>query len=568
MVYLAATLDWLAMVASRVTRPHRLRGLARLTLLLGLYLGLTTWLSWPLVANLGTALPCVTVVTYRFDPIYVIWALSYETHALGTAASRLFDANIYHPTPSALLYGPAAFGALPYFAPTFALTGNPILAINILFLVAVTATAFALHLVAAAWTGAATAGFVAAWVFLTNGWIWGWAPSAPHYAVLLYLPVIVFLAARPLSARRAVLLVVIVSLQSLTEPVYVAPAVFGPLMLLAIGRLVRRRTAASGAALLAVLLASALLLLPLYSGYARVGAANPALFAQSLWWFTRFIPTFHTMRVSAAGLSGNGTTDASWLLLGLILAGGGAAALGRHRIHQTRGVWCHALLWTAVGLLLSTPTLVLFDRVHLELPFYALLERALPSLAAAVRIPNRLGVTSLIGFALLAGLSVDACGKAAAAWTRSWVAPAVRVVLAAILGAALYGQLRAGVPRLVLWPGPEVNTAALEAIRQGRGPLLEVPVGEGVSPLTPTPNARAMFQSIFHWRPLLNGYSSYSRPSSRSGWHSRAAFRTRKRSRPSCGRPGSRPSWSTSTTSLMRIASAGWRRRGIAAIYA
>src|SRR5262249_42643141 len=47
-------------------------------------------------------------------------------------------------------------------------------------------------------------------------------------------------------------------------------------------------------------------------------------------------------------------------------------------------------------------------------------------------------------------------------------------------------------------------------LRRSREPLLELPV-EGLRPgsISAAANARAMYRSIFHWRPLLNGYSSY-----------------------------------------------------------
>jgi len=44
-------------------------------------------------------------------------------------------------------------GALPYFAPAFLATGNPVLASNLLFLGGVTLTVCAVHRLVAGWTG-------------------------------------------------------------------------------------------------------------------------------------------------------------------------------------------------------------------------------------------------------------------------------------------------------------------------------------------------------------------------------------------------------------------------------
>ena len=60
---------------------------------------------------------------------------------------------MYYPTRYALFYGSTAFGALPYFAPTYLISGNPVLALNLVLLSCVALTAWTLHIVVARWTG-------------------------------------------------------------------------------------------------------------------------------------------------------------------------------------------------------------------------------------------------------------------------------------------------------------------------------------------------------------------------------------------------------------------------------
>src|SRR5262249_25508488 len=48
------------------------------------------------------------------------------------------------------------------------------------------------------------------------------------------------------------------------------------------------------------------------------------------------------------------------------------------------------------------------------------------------------------------------------------------------------------------------------ALRRSSGALLELPLGP--MDVLPPLHARAMYRSIFHWRPLLNGYDSYYPP--------------------------------------------------------
>jgi len=89
-------------------------------------------LTWPLAVRLTTHLPGPKFIC-DFDLRQMIWALSWQTHALFTAPARLFEANIYHPSPHALLYADAGIGALPFFAPVFWATSNPVLSSNLVF---------------------------------------------------------------------------------------------------------------------------------------------------------------------------------------------------------------------------------------------------------------------------------------------------------------------------------------------------------------------------------------------------------------------------------------------------
>ena len=47
----------------------------------------------------------------------------------------------------------------------------------------------------------------------------------------------------------------------------------------------------------------------------------------------------------------------------------------------------------------------------------------------------------------------------------------------------------------------------LERIRETGGPLVELPIG--TSKRSVYSFARSMYRSIFHWQPLITGYSSY-----------------------------------------------------------
>jgi len=89
----------------------------------------------------------------------------------------------------------------------------------------------------------------------------------PHLAALQFFPLIVLLASSNLDRWRSVLaLTALATLQGLTDLVYIAPAVLGPLGILALFRLARRRTRRSGLRVAGVVVASAALLSPVAYG--------------------------------------------------------------------------------------------------------------------------------------------------------------------------------------------------------------------------------------------------------------------------------------------------------------
>src|SRR5262245_21750071 len=207
---------------------------------LSLYIGIVAVRWWPLPLHLGDQLPYIP--QFECDRLYSTWALAWSSHALGTHPGRLADANIYVPARDALFYGPTSFGALVLFAPAYLLSGSPIVAINITFLAGIALTAWLLHLVVHRWARSHLAGMVAASTLLANVWLTRtFVPTTPHLAVLQYWPLIIAAAAAPVASLGATVTLWALALaQCLTDVVYVAPALLGPLALLGVVRLSRR----------------------------------------------------------------------------------------------------------------------------------------------------------------------------------------------------------------------------------------------------------------------------------------------------------------------------------------
>jgi hypothetical protein len=329
-------------------------------------------------------------------------------------------------------------------------------------------------------------------------------PSSPQYAALLYFPWILWLSAKPiLSPGRAILLALLIALQCLVETVYVAPAVVAPIAVLAAVLLLRGETRARGLRLAIALLGGLLLVSPVYLAYLHVMDQNPNLGQQTSWPSDPRAPrSFEDLLLWTFQVP----VSAVWITpLTLILAALGLFAFLRRRRSTTPEGWRRAftqgLLWFVVCLLLSlAPRLRLGDEV-IRLPLGYLQDWF--SALQALRVPGRVALGSLIGLAVLAGVAFAAIE----AWLRTGIADARRasaavIALSAVAGCAAYLQDKELSYPVRLSQSPQVDAALLPALRAGRGPMVVLPP-DGY------PNARAMFQSIYHWRPILNGYSSY-----------------------------------------------------------
>jgi len=485
----------------------RAGGLRCAVLLAAAYAALVAWFTWPLAARAGSAMPC-TLPVCLFDGILSFWALAWETRALVTAPLRLAEANIYHPAPHALFYGHTGLAALPYFAPVYLASGNAVLASNVAFLTALTLTLAATHAAVRRWTGSHLAGLVAAWMVLLNRWyVWGFVATAPHLAVLQYFPPIILLAATPPATGRGWgLLLALVVAQCLTDPMYFTPAVLLPLALVATARLVRPAARPGAVRLLGVVVAGAALVAAASAGYLVIRADNPALATQSLWRSGAVFPDSLRARLVAPG-SPASLPLAMWAFLA---AGAAAflvpAARGRAPAALRRG-WAQATLWSAVAIVIGLAPFVTVGGTLVALP-QAWVTRWVP-LYDFIRTPSRLAVAAVPGLALLGGLAFAQLGSllpAAGRWRRA--GGTGRAAMALGVGLVMWWPHAGGLARppypLVPTPGPSEFT---RLVSEMGGPLLELPIGP--DGMNPNGHAFAMYRSLFHWQPLLDGYASF-----------------------------------------------------------
>jgi hypothetical protein len=164
--------------------------------------------------------------------------------------------------------------------------------------------------------------------------------------------------------------------------------------------------------------------------------------------------------------------------------------------------WGPALFWTVMGLLLTLPPLAKWNGRAIVLP-HAFVDRWTP-IYKILRVTIRLGVGGQVGLALLAAVACAECGRRLPA--------RVGPVFALLVAAVMFGEYAWDGTRLPgrypLMLAPTDPAPILAVLREPGGPLLDVPVGTR-GDWDPSNHARAEFRSTRHWRPILNGYTSY-----------------------------------------------------------
>jgi hypothetical protein len=95
------------------------------------YLLLTLLLMYPLWLK-----PDRTVLAHYADDELLMWVLAWDAHAFVHQPLSIFDANIFYPQRRTLAYSENLIGSAFFAAPILWITGNPVLALNIVALLA------------------------------------------------------------------------------------------------------------------------------------------------------------------------------------------------------------------------------------------------------------------------------------------------------------------------------------------------------------------------------------------------------------------------------------------------
>jgi hypothetical protein len=434
------------------------------------------------------------------------WTLAWVAHQVLNDPARLYHANIFYPERYTLAYSEAMIVQSAMGAPLFWAGASPVLVYNLLLLAGFTLTGWVTCLVLVRWTGDWSAGLVAG---LLNGVNAHTLTRMPHLQALHveFLPLaLVALDAvlREPRAGNAVRLAFWFVLQGLTSIYLLVFTAFA--MLAAAGARpedwLRRRFSRVAPMLLlsAGLAAIALLpfLMPYWRAYADQGLTRSLLDAEM------YSATIRDYLTTPARIHGalwserfGGGTALFPGVVGLVLAG--LALVSGTALDDRRARMCLAM--GVIGVALS---------FGIHLPGYETLHSALP-LLHAIRAPVRFGYLAIVSIAMLAGFGAAALRRRVpdGAW-GPLVALLLAVATLETFAAPIGFTSAEDIPSIYAHLRDEPSAVIAE---------LPLPGGQAVFM-----NARFMFNSTAHWKPMINGYSGFVPDSYRDHYEQLSGF--------------------------------------------
>jgi hypothetical protein len=446
-------------------------------------MALTVLLTWPQVLYLGSK------VAAHDDPLFSIWRLAWVAHALPADPQHLFDANIFYPHVRTLAYSDAMLFEALLAAPWLWAHVNPVLVYNVLLLAGIVSSGIGMFVLARHLTGDLDAALVSAVVFTLVPY------RIEHFMHLelqwtVWMPLALWAVHRTVeegSVRYGVLTGLLLWLQIISSVYYgaflgVLLAVLAVLLMVSQPRRARSALVPLG---VGVLISVALTLpyaIPYIQNSRLLGPRDPAQIANFSARLDSFLLTPQQNWFwgwTAFKFGGNELH----LFPGTVAVGLALLALARPR----RLVWIYlALAALAAALSLGTNGTLyrwLNDHVWVFRGF---------------RAPARFAILACCALAVLAGFGFQVLQRLVA------VRPLRRALLSAVIVAI---GLEYGSAPMILADVPAVEPDVYKFLRTfDRSVIVEFPMVD--YDLTP----QFMYESMFHWHRLVNGYSGYEPP--------------------------------------------------------
>ncbi len=464
------------------------------------FLALALAATWPLGRVLTASLPG----DYG-DPLFVVWAMAWAAQHLTRALTgdvgalaSMWNAPIFAPEVNTLAYSDHFLGPAFQALPIYWLTGNPILAYNVIWLSTFVLSGLGAYLLVRELTGSRLGGLVAGSLFAVNDFraaaIAHLQTLSAHWVPFALVGVLVF--ARSGSRGALALATVSVILLNATSGYYTLYC--GPLIaafaVTVLARHTAWRTRAGG---IALGIAAAVVILT------EVPLVLPYLELQRVEQFART-----RVELEAFSLTLDLYRDRLPYLAPMLLLS--AASLLPWRA-DARVRWAVAFFAVAgvLGLWLSLGPVPRLNGAPLGLPgLYDLLYTYVPGYSG-LRAVSRIAIVLTASLAVLAGIG--------AAWLQQH-GGRTGVALAGVLAAAhltvqWMGPMPLDAP--LLTPGlqpipaylrPVVAAPDIYRAVAATAPetiLVELPIGD------PGYELRYQYFGLMHGRPLLNGYSGY-----------------------------------------------------------
>jgi hypothetical protein len=501
----------------------------------------------PLWRHLTTAVP-----SDIGDPLLNTWILAWDGHALLTDPAHLFDANIFFPLKDTLAYSEHLLGTALPMLPMLLISGEPVLAYNVAFLMSFMLSGFSLYLLALRYTGNRPAAFLAGLAFafapyrlslighlslLTVQWL----PLA-----LLYLDTFMsitscrscstepFGSAQDRRSRQSLALFAFFLICQAATSWHLAVFAAFIVALYVLGNWLTRRAAFSwpvlaglGAAALAVALVMAPLILPYLKVLPELHKSRPwdtivafaaaptdylaaypaSLFFGQLTAPFRTRPGFVEEHTLFPGLLASVLTAFSLVFFGKKGAGPSTLRLGSGQaLFRTGGARSLAGIFWVILVLSISLTFGPFLRLEgwgVIIPMPYLLAGLTPALSL-MRVPPRWMVVGFFAMSLLLGFSLTSIF--ARVQRNGWSTQRI-YGLALLLGLGLLAEgyaapiplaqvgSTAQLPEVYRWLARDEDDYA----------ILEMPFYSAPQP--EYPETKRLYASTIHWKQLVNGYS-------------------------------------------------------------
>jgi hypothetical protein len=460
---------------------------ARLSAASALVAGASIVVTWPQARHLSTH------IANHQDAYFSIWRLGWIAHALRTQPLHLFDANIFHPAPHTLAFSDATMLEGLMAAPLFWAGVPPALIYNLVLLAGFAASGLAMFVLAHYLTRAVGPSLVAAVAFTMLPY------RIEHFMHLelqwaMFVPLTFWALHRAIdrsSWRWGLAAGFFIWLQLLSCVYYgvflgMTLVLFVPLLIVTAPR--DRMAAAVPVVLLAAAVALMLavpFLMPYRDAARDLGARPFTDLARYSATSASYFATPSANRVWGWTADRFGSSELRLFPGAIVLALGALAMLHRPRR------------------LVVVYTLTAVAAVELSFGVNGMLYRAV-----LAQVPALEGFRSLSRFAIIASCALCVLGAFGVdALVNRLRAPSLRsaaVPLLAVLMVVEYGNRPMGLTPADPVEPPDVYKVIRSA---APGAIIELPVPD----LSQLPGWDPYYEawSLWHWKPLVNGYSGY-----------------------------------------------------------